>query len=276
MKRDILKTIWQEAGPETLLNIGQGVRDSDYDPIWRGALQSKSPDQLFRKWRRFEKFSHSTNRLHIEETGTSSASFQRLTVDGGIPTTPENLLICGLMIALLEAVGCVDLRCEMILIDGTACTIRQKGQFDLPDKMDDLHTVSWRMKWQDFSPPVRVGVTGNISLPDGVNLKAPVKSLAGHLLADISHPWKVEELAREAGLSKRSLQRQLREAGFSFSSLLRMVRIHVACSLLAEGEAPLTSIAFCTGFSDSAHFSRDFRTSMGMTPTDYRVGWQES
>jgi AraC-like DNA-binding protein len=40
---------------------------------------------------------------------------------------------------------------------------------------------------------------------------------------------------------------------------------------LKDGDVPLTAIGFCAGFSDSAHFSRDFRASMGMTPSDYRA-----
>lgn len=90
-------------------------------------------------------------------------------------------------------------------------------------------------------------------------------------MLDIARQWKVGELAREAGLSTRSLQRRLGHADLSFSGLVRLVRIHEACRLLADGAAPITAIALCAGFSDSAHFSRDFRASMGMTPSDYRA-----
>jgi AraC-like DNA-binding protein len=90
-------------------------------------------------------------------------------------------------------------------------------------------------------------------------------------MRDVARQWKVGELAREAGLSTRSLQRRLGDAELSFSRLVRLVRIHEACRLLKDSDAPITSIGFCAGFSDSAHFSRDFRASMGMTPSDYRV-----
>ena len=90
------------------------------------------------------------------------------------------------------------------------------------------------------------------------------------LMLDVDRQWKVSDLAREAGLSTRSLQRKLSDADLSFSHLVRIVRIHEACRLLKESEAPITTIAFCAGFSDSAHFSRDFRASMGMSPSNYR------
>lgn len=258
------------------MSIGQGVSDADYDPIWRGALRSKCPDILFEKWQRFEKFAHSTNRLRIESTNQTSARFQRYTVDGGVPTAPENLLICGLIIFLLEAIGCKDLRCEMPMADDAEFIIRNNGCFSLPIKSEELLTDSWRISWQAFSPRHKDDNFEGISLPVSPEFYDEMVSFVKILMADISHQWKVDELAKEANLSKRSLQRKLMAAGLSFSHLIRIVRIHEACSLLEVSDAALTSIAFGTGFSDSAHFSRDFRSSMGMTPTDYRSGFQEN
>ncbi len=272
LKRDLLKYVWQEAGSAFLLSIGQGVREAQYDPIWRGACQSKSPEFLFEKWRRFEKFSHSTNRLHIEKIDQNKAYFRRYTIDGDTPTTPENFLICGLMIALLEEIGCIDLRCEMSSGEGSTYTIRKNQIFQMPPEIDQLSAVQWQIEWREFAPQPREPNSDVVSLPVSDNFINDVNSLIQILVTDVSHHWSVEELAREAGYSKRSLQRKLKEAGYSFSTLIRIVRIHKACCLLAVSQAPLTSIAFGTGFSDSAHFSRDFRTSMGMTPTDYRDG----
>lgn len=276
MKRDVLNYVWREAGPEFLLSIGQGVREAVHDPIWRGALLSRKPEYLFEKWQRFEKFSHSSNRLRIEMTGEMGAKFERYTIDGGIPTPQENLLICGLITALLEEIGCVGLRCEMQIGGSEKFNIRENGRFALPKNAEELTAEMWRIDWRDFSPGNKSRVPETISLPISPGHIPHVEFLIGLLMADVSHQWKVDELAREAGLSKRSLQRKLKDADLDFSSLIRIVRIHEACALLTENDAPITSIAFCTGFSDSAHFSRDFRASMGMTPTDYRVGLQEN
>ena len=84
----------------------------------------------------------------------------------------------------------------------------------------------------------------------------------------------IDALAREAGLSKRSLQRRLHDADVSFSQLVRLARIHEACRLLTGTDASVTTIGFCAGFSDSAHFARDFRASVGMTPSAYRTAHQ--
>ena len=276
-KRDILDLVWREAGPEPLLLIGQGIRSARYDPIWHVAVRSASPALLFDKWRRFELIAHSRNRLGIDQTHENRASFQRHTVDGGTPTTPENLLICGMIIALLEEIGCLGLRCEMTLADGTAFPIREDGDFSVPDDPNTLMTAAWTIEWQAFSSHVE-NLTSEaeppeLPLPRSCNstLRALIETVVRILMRDIARQWKISELAREAGLSRRSLQRRLGDAELNFSRLVRLVRIHEACRLLKDGDTSITTIGFCAGFSDSAHFSRDFRASMGMSPSEYRT-----
>ncbi|MDH3944959.1 MAG: helix-turn-helix transcriptional regulator [Anaerolineae bacterium] len=280
-KRDILDLIWRKAGPEVLLSIGQGIQEIGYDPIWHAAVRSASPAVLFDKWQQFEVFAHSRNRLRIDQTSEKRATFRRYTVDDGTPTNPENLLICGMIIALLEEIGCRGLHCEMPVEDGTAHRIREGGQFFVPDDINALMTAAWTIEWRLFSPRTENAISQS-ELPEiplsqscDATLRTSIETMVRLLMLDVARQWKVGELAREAGLSTRSLQRRLRDAEFSFSQLVRLVRIHEACRLLTDSDIPLTMIGFCAGFSDSAHFSRDFRASMGMTPTDYRVVCQK-
>lgn len=279
-KRGILDLVWREAGPETLLSIGQGIRNVGYDPIWRAAVGSASPAVAFDKWRRFEVFAHSRNRVRIDQTHEKRASFQRYTVGGGVPTSPENLLICGLIIALLEENGFGGLRCEMPLADGTAYCIREDGRFSVPGDANALMTAAWEIEWRTFSPRGKKS-TPEAELPDipllqtcDSTLRTWIEVVVRLLMRDIARQWKVGELAREAGLSTRSLQRRLGGADLSFSRVVRLVRIHEACRLLQNSEVSITAVGFCAGFSDSAHFSRDFRASMGMTPSDYRAAFR--
>ncbi len=279
-KREILDTVWREAGPETLLSIGQGIRSAGYDPLWHAAVRSASPALFFDKWRRFEVFAHSQNRLRINHSTENAASFERYAVRCGTPTTPENLLICGLIIALLEACGCFGLRCEMALNNGAAYCIRENGRFAVPGDADALRTDTWSIEWRRFSAKPESAVSElnpqDIELPwsRGSAARKSIESVVRILLLDIAHQWKVGDLARAAGLSTRSLQRKLSQAELSFSHLVRLVRIHEACRLLKNSDAPITTIGFCAGFSDSSHFSRDFRAGMGMTPSDYRTAFQ--
>jgi len=279
VKRDLLDLIWREAGPETLLTIGKGIRNVTYDPIWRAALRSASPAVLFDKWQRFAVFAHSRNRSRIHQISAKRASVHRYTTDGKTPTTPENLLICGVLLALLENIGCLGLQCEMRLENGAAHCLYEDGQFSIPDNPDALNTSAWIIAWKAFSSLAN-HTTWNpeppdVALPQTCNTmtRTLIETVIRILAFDVARQWKVGELAHETGVSSRSLQRKLGDAGLSFSHLVRLVRIHEACDLLKHGDAALTTIGFCSGYSDSAHFSRDFRASMNMTPSEYRAVW---
>lgn len=276
LKRSILDIVWLEAGPEALLSIGQEIRNVGYDPIWYAAIRSANPALLFDKWRRFEVFAHSQNRLRISQISENVVSFQRYSADGNTPTTPENLLICGLIIALLEEIGCQGLRCQMLLGNGETVDVFKGHIFSVPEDPDTLVTEAWSIEWQTFSPKIE-SVVLDVRLLEAVipepcdpTLKRSIDAVVRCLMADVAHQWKVGELARDAGLSTRSLQRRLNDANLSFSSLVRLARIHEASHLLKNSDTPITVVAFCAGFSDSAHFSRGFRASMGMSPSEYR------
>jgi len=53
---------------------------------------------------------------------------------------------------------------------------------------------------------------------------------------------------------------------------LMNIRIRKACSLLKESTMPITEIAMRCGFGDSNYFSRAFRKTKGITPSQYRSG----
>jgi len=279
LKSDILGLLWCNAGPEAVLSIGQGIQSINYDPMWQSATRSRSPETLLDKWRRFEVFAHSQHRLKIDQSRTNFTSFNRYTVDGGTPKAPDNLMICGLVIALLEHIGCEGLRCHMPLGANDACDqafcIRIDNQFFVPDDPNRLQTHRWTITWQGFTPRTENTAPKTVPIPLPASLDSAttnlITSIARLLMVDIARQWKVTELARETGHSSRSLQRKLGDAGLSFSLLVRQVRIAEACRLLKDSLVPVTTVGFCAGFSDSAHFSRDFRASTGMTPSDYRA-----
>ncbi len=275
-KKDILKRALLKAGPKALLSVGQGVGGVTYDPLWRAAIRTPSPAVLFDKWRRFERFGHSRNRLRISQIGEAQVLFQRYGVDGGTPGRPENFLICGLIIALLEEIGCTGLQCDMPGRDGRKHRIRQNGDFLISKDSGILLTDSWTVQWKGFSPPAgNTDSTAELTrrafpLPSGSAVTIELEAVIRLLLSDPARRWKVGELASQVGMSKRSLQRKLDRAGLCFTRITRLVRLHEACRLLEAQDGSITEIGFCSGFSDSAHFSRDFRASMGMTPREFR------
>jgi AraC-like DNA-binding protein len=72
------------------------------------------------------------------------------------------------------------------------------------------------------------------------------------------------------GLSVRTLQRQLSEAGCTHESLIRQVRFRTAVALLRETDTKILDIALDVGYSDHAHFTRAFMKWAGCAPQEYR------
>ncbi len=81
----------------------------------------------------------------------------------------------------------------------------------------------------------------------------------------------VGDMANAAATSRSSLQRKLKhEMGITPQDLLREARIKHACKLLRETEKSIAEVAYACGFIDPKYFSRIFKHSTGLSPTDYK------
>ncbi len=88
---------------------------------------------------------------------------------------------------------------------------------------------------------------------------------------DCTHPPRIDELARLAGVHPVAFARTFRRRyGRSPGEYLRECRLERAAALLHDRRRPLLDIAALAGFSDQSHFSRAFRQQFGCTPSDYR------
>lgn len=86
-----------------------------------------------------------------------------------------------------------------------------------------------------------------------------------------AEPLTLEELAGEANMSVRSLQRRFREAvGVTPFRRLLEVRISRAKALLRDPSLSVSQVAFMTGFRDSNYFCRQFRRLEGVPPSQVR------
>ncbi|UMP05495.1 AraC family transcriptional regulator [Amycolatopsis sp. EV170708-02-1] len=93
---------------------------------------------------------------------------------------------------------------------------------------------------------------------------------------------RVAELSSRTGLSQRSLQRLFAEhVGTAPKWAIQVYRLNEAAARIAAEERPdYAELATELGYSDQAHFTRDFRSVTGWAPTEYarlnRVQEQES
>jgi AraC-like DNA-binding protein len=85
-----------------------------------------------------------------------------------------------------------------------------------------------------------------------------------------SYP-EVTVVAKAAGMSVRSLQRQLAEEGLTYSRLVEQVRYDQAVKLLKRPDLKLIEIAADLGYTDPANFTRAFKRWTGVSPKEFRV-----
>ncbi len=80
----------------------------------------------------------------------------------------------------------------------------------------------------------------------------------------------IGEAAAAADLTRRTLQRRLKDAGYTYRQLVEEVRFGTAIRLLVRPGTNLVGIARALGYSDPAHFTRAFRRWTGETPSAFR------
>ena len=80
---------------------------------------------------------------------------------------------------------------------------------------------------------------------------------------------RIEELARQVGLSQSALERRFRRnVGTSPKQFASILRLKNAVRLRAVGH-DFTSIAHSAGYSDQSHFTNDFKRVTGLAPSAF-------
>ena len=86
----------------------------------------------------------------------------------------------------------------------------------------------------------------------------------------------VSAVARELGLSDRTLQRRIVDDGSTFRQLLLEARQELAREYLNRPEMDVAEVAYLLGYEDSNSFYRAFRTWEGTTPAQLRSALRRS
>jgi AraC-like DNA-binding protein len=79
------------------------------------------------------------------------------------------------------------------------------------------------------------------------------------------------EAAKRLGVSSRSLQRRLRDAGTTYLAERNIAQVHRAQQMMRETDATLSQIALDVGCRSLQHFSTLFRRVTGETPSQWRT-----
>lgn len=148
---------------------------------------------------------------------------------------------------------------------------------DLDDLLPDgrlVEQVRAAMATDPHAPAAHLAAIGAVEAWLATHLPVDDAGLLVNRLVDWlrEHPevTRVEEVARELGMSERSLQRLVEQRiGLSPKWLVQRRRLHDAVEALKSGTVALAQVAAELGYTDQAHFTHDFRAVTGMTPGEY-------
>lgn len=102
---------------------------------------------------------------------------------------------------------------------------------------------------------------------------ADVKTLLtvqARIVADLSQPPSLPQLARFSGMSESKLQRLFRQVfGMSLYDYYQTVRMHEAARLLREAKLSVSETGYQLGFTNLSHFTRVFEKYLGQKPKRY-------
>ncbi|MCW6009194.1 AraC family transcriptional regulator [Micromonospora sp. CPCC 205371] len=256
MKRRLLAGIADAHGLLPLLRVGLSLPALPPDPAVSALAASRTPEDLFERWSRLERFTHSRHRVAVREAGPEHLVAEHVGPPGAPPAPAEDALIVGVLTSLVAAIGARDVTVTFDRHDGVV--LYRDGGFTAPPPGQG--TAVWHFGWSSLAAPVRV-----VGMGGGDAASSARRVLASNL----ARRWTVDRLAAELAVSPRSLQRRLGPSG-GFTALLAAARADTAADLLMNSEHPLGIVGFACGYADQPHFTREFKRRTAMTPAAYR------
>lgn len=124
--------------------------------------------------------------------------------------------------------------------------------------------------WNYFEPELTKRLA-DLEIDDSTS--ARVRSALAELLP--SGETTIDDVARELGISKRTLQRKLKEEKTTFQKQLNSTRENLAVHYLSNTDITTNEIAFLLSYQELNSFLRDFSLWTGKTVSEYRRQHQD-
>ncbi|MGD9943144.1 MAG: helix-turn-helix transcriptional regulator [Burkholderiaceae bacterium] len=287
LKRAVIADAVRRGGIGCLALLGCGLSHYRNDPTHRALASARGVADLLERWQRLERYVHSRHRcqlLKLDDLGASrrcgGARLRHVAVHGPAPLAAESLVVLGLLIALLEALGLQQVRA----CAGGVPVYPEPDAAALQRAAAAGGTAAWRLDWvaAPGSAESSRASTASTASASTVSTAPPADLLHGPdwppllvaaarlLLNDLTQPLTLPSLAGALGFAPRTLQRALSDAGTGYAPLLAELRCRAAAWWLLHSQRPVAEIGFVCGFADQAHFTRELRRRVGLPPLRYR------
>lgn len=259
-KRDLLRWVVETQGYGCIFRFGESVPTLTREPALTALLVARNPVDLLERWQRMERYLHSRHRVSWQWAGEGEFLLTHASTRGEAPRLEETLLVAGLLTRLIDLTGGKDATAADPAIGRNLCD-PQSWKEGCPALGGGQVAIRFLL---EGDPADRARPQGQIS--DGM-LEPHLRRL---IEEDPCRSWTLSDAASACGVGPRSLQRHLARSGVSFSRILRDARVASAADLLCRTNDGLSEIGFVCGFSDQAHFTRQFKRAMAVTPLAYR------
>ena len=179
----------------------------------------------------------------------------------GLPVPEEVAVLCG---------GDDDLLCEVLQtpMSGIRPASEQIGH-EAARLLDKLMRGGKPPKQPVFFPPSKIITrhsTDTLAIHDATMVKA-----LNFIRQNANKPLQVFEVCREAGVSRRGLERKFIQAlGRSPATEIRRVHMERAKQLLAETQMSIPDVAEASGFTSPEYMAIRFRMDLKTSPFRYR------
>ncbi len=273
-KACLLQQLMKEKGPGAVLGLFKHISVSALSSsLVYLLLNSSTPRELMEKVKHYGSYFHATRRLELIDTGEDYVVVENIANDGGVPLPEEELFLCGMLMNLLERIGCEGLEVQWLATSSQDLSkILKSMDLSAPEYVENSR---WRFVWH--GQKIKGHIEGldeflfryaePFRLPSKVNLIDMVEKI---LSIDLGAKPSMEVMAEMLGMSVRSFQRKMREEGTTYTRLCNDLRIKVASRMLRQSEVTVTEVGFVCGFRDSSHFSREFKKVQQVSPKRYR------
>jgi AraC-like DNA-binding protein len=271
-KRQLVASAVAQGGLGCLVLLGRGLHRLADEPTHRALVSARDAQDLLSRWGRLERYIHSRHCVEVLSVDAHGARLAHRSRAGSPPPLPaEDLVVLGVLVALLEAIGAADTSARV----GTALAYPVPDAAALQDAARCGHTAVWSISWSRITAPPRPTAVGvrpfgqQVAAPPLWSAQARRAFLA--LCEDLTLPLNLPALASLLGQAPRSLQRDLKRDATSYTQLLGEARCRSASWWLLNTTTPVAEVGYLCGYADQPHFTRDFRQRVGMTPTRYRT-----
>jgi PAS domain S-box-containing protein len=122
-----------------------------------------------------------------------------------------------------------------------------------------------------------VGVSKDLQAAERSEDYSQVAKTIARIQTHYSEALRVKDLAASAGLSEYQFEQRIRKIfQLTPGQLIQKTRMEVAVRRLRETDDAIATIALDCGYSDQSAFTRQFRQTVGVSPSEYRQAFQSS